>query len=178
MAYEEKTIESKIVYEGPIFNVRKYEVSAFNGKETYRDVVEHNGGAVMLAITDDGKILMEKQFRKPLEREVIELPAGKIDPGEKPEVTAARELKEETGYTAEKIKLLTKIVPSCGYSQETLWIYICKGLVPGEKCWDDTENIDLFEMDADKVIDMIMAGKILDAKTMCGVLYARVAGEI
>ena len=79
MAFEEKTISSEIVYEGPVFKIRKHLVETVNG-ESYRDVVEHNRGAVMLAVFDDGRIIMERQYRKALEREVLELPAGQIDP--------------------------------------------------------------------------------------------------
>ena len=123
MAFEEKTIESRIVYEGPVFKVRKHLVTTVNG-EADRDVVAHNGGAVMLAITDDGKIVMERQYRKALERVVLELPAGKIDPGEDPETAAIREIHEETGFIPCQVKHLTRFSPSCGYAMEKLYIYI------------------------------------------------------
>lgn len=177
MAYEEKTISSEIVYEGPVFKVRKHVVDTVAG-QSVRDVVEHVGGGIVVAVTNEGKILMERQFRKPLEMVLLELPAGKADPNEDPEVTALRELTEETGYTAGSIKHLISYYPTCGYSSELLHIYICRDLVPGETNWDPTECIDLVEYDADELIDMIMRGEIKDSKAIIGLLYARQAGEI
>lgn len=178
MTFEEKTISSRIVYEGPVFKVRQHEVECYGGRTAKRDVVEHTGGAIMVAVTDEGKILMEKQFRKALEAVLLELPAGKADPGEDPTTTAARELAEETGYTAGSVKHLISYYPTCGYSSELLHIYICRDLTAGETNWDDTECIELHEYDADELIDMIMRGEIRDSKTIIGLLYARQAGEI
>ncbi|MBR1986074.1 MAG: NUDIX hydrolase [Mogibacterium sp.] len=177
MIFEEKTIDSKIVYEGPVFNIRKHRVTTVNGEEI-RDIVEHIGGSLMVAITQNGKVLMERQYRKAFERALLELPAGRTDPGEKPEVTAARELHEETGYTAGSIKHLLTFYPTCGYSNETLHIFICRDLTAGETEWDDSECIELLEFDPDELIDMIMRNEIKDAKTIIGLLFARQAGEI
>ena len=177
MIFEEKSISSKLVYEGPVFKVRQHIVETVGG-ESVRDVVEHTGGAIMVAVTDEGKILMEKQYRKPLESEFLELPAGKADPDEDPEVTAVRELKEETGYTAGSVKHLVSFYPTCGYSNEHLHIYICRDIVAGEKDWDDDECIELIEMYPDEIIEKIKSGEIEDSKTMIGVLYARVMNEI
>lgn len=178
MAFVEDTIESRIVYEGPVFQIRKHLVNTVDGGTGIRDIVEHNGGAVMIGVKDDGKIIVEKQFRKTLEREVLELPAGKRDPGEDYAVAAAREFREETGYTPGTVKHLLTINPNCGYSNENLGVYLCRDLVPGETEWDQTEDIDLYEYTADELIDMIMAGEISDAKTIVGILFARAAGEI
>jgi ADP-ribose pyrophosphatase len=140
--------------------------------------VEHIGGSLLVAITDDGKVLMERQYRKAFEAALLELPAGRTDPGEIPEVTAARELREETGYTAGSIKHMLTFYPTCGYSNETLHIYICRDLTPGETHWDESECIELLEFDPDELIDMIMRNEIKDAKTIIGLLFARQAGEI
>jgi ADP-ribose pyrophosphatase len=177
MAFEEKTISSRLVYEGPVFKVRQHVVATRSG-EALRDVVEHSGGSIIIAITDEGKILMERQFRKPLESDFLELPAGKADPDEDPEITAVRELKEETGYTAGSVKHLLSYYPTCGYSNELLHIFICRDLTPGETVWDDTECIDLLEFDADELIAMVMNNEIKDSKTMIGLLFARQSGEI
>ena len=104
-------MQSEVVYDGPIFRIRKDKVTVVGGKTSYRDILEHNGGAVILAVKEDGRILMVRQFRKALEREVLELPAGKIDGDEDPMDTALRELKEETGYQAGSIRHLTTIQP-------------------------------------------------------------------
>ena len=177
MVFEEKTISSEIVYEGPVFRVRKHIVETIGG-ESVRDIVEHSGGSIMVAVTDDNKILAVRQYRKALEKELIELPAGKADPGEEPEITAARELAEETGYTASSVRLLCSYYPTCGYSSEYLHIFICKGLIKGETHWDSTECMDILEYDADDLIERIMKGEIEDSKTIIGLLFARLKGEI
>lgn len=177
MTFEETTINSEIVYKGPVFEVRKHLVRTPGG-ESYRDIVEHSGGAIMVAITDEGRIIVEKQYRKALEKDFLELPAGKADPGESPEITAARELAEETGYTASTVKHLVSFYPTCGYSNEYLHIYICRGLVKGEKHWDDDECIEILEYYPEELLEMIKEGKIEDGKTIIGILFAKQTGEI
>ena len=177
MAFEEKTISSEVVYEGPVFKVRKHKVKTVGG-ESVRDIVEHTGGSIMVAVRDDGKILLEKQYRKALESDFVELPAGKADPGEEPVVTATRELAEETGYYAGDVRHLISFYPTCGYSNEHLHIYICKDLTKGEKHLDRDECIDLEWVDPDEIIARISSGEIQDSKTIIGILFARQAGEI
>ena len=177
MVFEEKTISSEIVYKGPVFNVRKHIVETVNG-QSVRDIVEHVGGSLLVAVTNEGKVLMVRQYRKAFEESLLELPAGRRDPNEDPEVTAVRELREETGYRASSAKLLLSFYPTCGYSNEALYIYLCKGLTPGETDWDDNECLDILEYEPDELIDMIMRNEIKDAKTIIGLLYARQAGEI
>jgi ADP-ribose pyrophosphatase len=177
MAFEEKTISSELVFDGAVFKVRRHKVETVAG-ESIRDIVEHNGGSILVAVTDEGKILMEKQYRKAFECEMLELPAGKKDPGEDNYVTAVRELEEETGYKAGSVKLLLTYIPTCGYSSEQLYIYLCRDLVRGERHLDPTECIDVYEYDADDLVDMIMKNEILDSKTIIGILFARMAGEI
>ena len=109
MTFEEKTLNSKRIYEGAIINLRCDEVTVQKGTSK-REIIEHNGGAVLAAITDQGKMVMVEQFRKPAEKVLLEAPAGKIDPGEKPEKTAVRELKEETGYTASEVSFLRSFI--------------------------------------------------------------------
>ena len=98
---------------------------------SYREIIEHNGGAVIAAVTEDKRMVMVRQYRKPAERAVLEVPAGKIDPGEDPKQTAARELKEETGYEAEKIEFLTSFYPTVGYSNEQLYLFVAEGTRSG-----------------------------------------------
>lgn len=178
MASNERTIRSEIVYEGKIFNIRQHLVELEDGKQSTRDVLEHNGASVIIAIKDNGNILLVKQYRKALERFMYELPAGRIDPGETPQDAAARELREETGYTASSIEHLLDYIPACGYSSEKLHIYVCRGLIPGETDFDETEDLDTLEYSAEELMEMILNGRIEDGKTMAGLLYARQAGVI
>jgi ADP-ribose pyrophosphatase len=179
MSFKEETVTSEMIYEGTILNLRKDTVRVKNGI-SFREIVEHNGGSVIVAITENNKILMVKQYRKTFEKEIFELPAGKIDGDEDPKDAALRELKEETGYTAKNIKYLTSIYPSVGYTNEILYIYLCTDLIPGETDFDENEDIDIYEYDMELLIGMILAGKIHDAKTIIGILIANevLKGEI
>ena len=172
MTFEEKTIGTKRIYEGKIINLRRDKVTVLNGTSE-REIVEHNGGAVLLAITDEKKIVMVRQYRKPAGKVMFEVPAGKIDPGEKPEVTAARELKEETGYTAANVSYLMHFYPSVGYSEEILYLYLCTGLAPGETDPDENEALDIEEHEIDELYQMAMSGELDDAKTIIAVLAAK-----
>ena len=172
MTFEEKTIKSERIYEGKIINLRKDKVVVLHGTSE-REIVEHNGGAVLAAVTPEGKLVMVRQYRKPAGRVMLEVPAGKIDPGEKPEVTAARELKEETGYTAGKVEYLMDFYPSVGYSEEVLYLYLCTELTPGETNFDENEAIDIEEYEIDELCGMVMRGEIHDAKTIIAILAVK-----
>ncbi len=173
MIFEEKTISSEMIYEGKILNLRRDKVQTVTGGPSYREIVEHNGGAVAVAITEFGKLVMVRQFRKPLEKAVLELPAGKIEKGEEPIDTIGRELREETGYTARTFTLLTAFYPSVGYTTETLYIYLASGLSPGETDYDEHEAMDILEIDFQEAHNMVIRGEIQDAKTMLGILLAK-----
>ena len=172
MTFEEKTIKSERIYEGKIINLRKDKVVVLHGTSE-REIVEHNGGAVLAAVTPEGKLVMVRQYRKPAGRVMLEVPAGKIDPGEKPEVTAARELKEETGYTAGKVEYLMDFYPSVGYSEEVLYLYLCTDLTPGETNFDENEAIDIEEYEIDELCGMVMRSEIHDAKTIIAILAVK-----
>lgn len=172
MTFEEKTLSSEMIYEGAILNLRRDKVEVINGRTSHREIVEHNGGVAMIAIKEDGKVIMVRQFRKPIEKVIMEIPAGKIEKGEEPYNTAVRELKEETGYTAGKIEYLTKFYPSVGYSKEVLYIYLCTDLVAGETEFDENEALDIFEMDLDELFKMAANGEIEDAKTVIAIMQA------
>lgn len=172
MTFEEKTISSERLYEGKILNLRKDKVQVVNGGVSFREIVEHNGGVAIIAVKDDRKVVLIKQFRKPIDRVIIEVPAGKIEKGEDPFATAVRELKEETGYSAENIELLSKFYPSVGYSMETIYIYLCTGLTLGETEFDEHEAIDMFECDLDELYAMAVNGQLEDAKTIIAVMQA------
>lgn len=171
MVFEEKVLSSEMIYEGRIINLRKDKVTVVNGT-SYREVVEHNGGAVLLAVTDDRKMIMVRQYRRPADKVMFEVPAGKIDPGEDPVETAVRELKEETGYTAGKVNYLCKFYPSVGFSEEVLYLYLCTNLTEGETDFDDNEALDIEKWDIDELHEMVMRGEIDDAKTLIAIEYA------
>ena len=173
MIFEEKTIKKETIYEGKILNLRRDVVQAVGGEAT-REVIEHNGAVAMVALTDDGKVIMVKQYRYPMRKVILEIPAGKIDKGETdPDEAAARELKEETGYTAGRMEKMGKIYPSVGYSEEGIELYLCRDLVPGETDMDEDEAIDIEEYDFDEACRMAESGEIRDAKTVCALLMAR-----
>lgn len=172
MTFEEKTLKSEIIYQGAIINLRRDKVTV-QGGTSYREIIEHNGGAVIAALTEDNKLVMVRQYRKPADKVMLEVPAGKIDPGEKPLEAAVRELKEETGYTAEKVEFLTQFYPSVGYSEEVLYLYLCTGLTPGETNFDENEAIDIEEVELDRLFKMAMSGEIDDAKTLIAILMVK-----
>ena len=172
MTYEEKTLSSERIYEGAIINLRRDQVTVQNGT-SYREIVEHNGGAVLAAITPEGRMVMVRQFRKPAERVMLEVPAGKIDAGEEAVQAAVRELKEETGYTAGKVKHLASFYPSVGYSEEVLHLYLCTELTAGDTCFDENEAIDIVEMDLEELYRMALKGEIQDAKSMIAIFMVK-----
>lgn len=174
MVFEEKTLSSEMIYEGKILNLRKDAVEVIGNKTSEREIVEHNGGVALAAVTGDKKMVMVKQFRKAADKVLLEAPAGKREKDEDPLVTAVRELKEETGYTAAEVKFLTKFYSSCGYSEEIIYIYLCRGLTPGDTDFDDNEAIDIIEMDLDELYDMAINGEIEDAKTIIAILLAKI----
>lgn len=169
MTFEEKTLNSERIYEGRILNLRCDEVTTVNGT-SHREIIEHNGGAAIAALTDDRKLVMVKQFRKPSDRVMLEVPAGKRDGKEAGLDVARRELKEETGYSAKSMTCLTSIFPAIGYSEEVLDIYLAEDLAAGETDFDDNEAIDILEIPLEELVDMIMAGKIEDAKSIVAIM--------
>ena len=176
MTFEEKTLKSEKIYKGAIINLRRDKVTV-QGGTSYREIIEHNGGAVIAALTEDKKLVMVRQYRKPADKVMLEVPAGKIDPGEKPLEAAVRELKEETGYTAEKVEFLTQFYPSVGYSEEMLYLYICTGLTPGETNFDENEAIDIEEVELDRLFKKAMSGEIDDAKTLIAILMVKAMAD-
>ena len=172
MFFEEKTLDTKRIYEGRIINLRVDKVTVQNGTST-REIVEHNGGSVIAAVTNDNKIVMVRQFRKPFDKAILEVPAGKLDGDEDPAEAALRELSEETGYTAGKLEKLNEFYPSVGYTTEVLHIYLATELTPGATHPDENEVLEVLEMDLEDVYGMIMDGKIHDGKTIAAVMMAR-----
>jgi len=172
MTHTEKTISSERIYEGAILNLRKDLVTVIGDKTSYREIVEHRGGVTLAAITDDKKMVLVRQFRKAAEKVVLEAPAGKMEEGEDPKLTAIRELKEETGYTAANLEHITSFYSSIGYSEEVIHLYYATGLVPGETNFDDNEALDIVEYDIAELKRMVLAGEIEDGKTIAAIMIA------
>ena len=172
MIFEEKLIESVKIYEGRILNVRLDKVTTVGGT-SYREVIEHSGAAAAVAIDDDDEVILVKQFRYPAGRAVLEIPAGKIDPGEDdPAKTMIRELKEETGYTASHVEYLGCVNPSVGYSEEKIYIYLMRGLVPGDQELDTDEAVEVIKMPFDEIYEKARSGELEDAKTIAALFFA------
>ena len=173
MDLNEKTLSGEVVYDGKIITVHKDCVELVSGKTSFREVVEHSGGVVILAICKkDGveKVLMVKQFRYPLKEALLELPAGKLEKNENPFEAAKRELKEETGYIAKNWQDLGYVFTSPGYSDEKLYLYKAANLEFVGECPDDGEILIEYEYTIDEIKKMIKNNEITDAKTICAVM--------
>lgn len=173
MDFEEKKISSEYVFKGKVIDVKRDEVVVSNGNKSTREVVEHPGGVVILAITDNKKILTVKQFRYPLSQISVELPAGKLEKGENPELAAKRELEEETGYIAQNWDSLGFIYTTPGFCDEKLYLYLARNLTYGKQNPDEDEIIQCFEYSKSEVFDMIDKGIICDSKTICTIFRGR-----
>lgn len=173
--FEEKTLERKEIFHGKIIDVFVDEVQLPNGSQGKRELVFHPGGVAVIAITKENKMLFVKQFRKPLEALVLEIPAGKIDPGEglKPLVTGQRELEEETGYQAKEWTLAAQMYLSPGFANEQLYIYHAKDLykVPNPKPQDEDEVLEVYELTLEEAKQAMANREICDAKTIYAIQY-------
>ena len=172
----EKTISSRIIHKGKFLDFKEdiVEIDTEPKIESFRQYMVHPGGVCIIPVLDDGKIVLEKQFRKPIEQIIYEIPAGKIDPGEKdPLGTAKRELQEETGYTAGTWIDLGIIYPCPGYSTEILHLYLAKDLKAGEQNLDHGELIDLVTLSLEEIETKIHNGEIRDGKTISGIYLAK-----
>ena len=173
MIVQEKTISSDRIYTGKVISLKIDTVEIANKGYKKREIVEHPGAVGIVALTDDNKIILVKQFRKPIEKAIWEIPAGKLEKGENPKDCAIRELKEETGYSANNIKLIHKFYTSAGFSNQRMYIYLATGLIPGECKFDEDENIDIHHVELCEVYNMINKNEIEDAKTAIGILLAK-----
>ncbi|APC83713.1 NUDIX hydrolase [Clostridium botulinum] len=171
MNFYEKTLEEQEIYKGKIINVVKQKVKLPNGKESFREIVKHPGAVAILAYKDKDTVLLIKQFRKAIDKDIFEIPAGKIEKEEEIESSALRELEEETGYKAKNMEYLGKIVTSPGFSDEYIYIYKALNLYKGkEGMEDEDEFIDLMEISIDKLKEYIKNGEVIDGKTISAVM--------
>lgn len=164
--------ETETIYKGRVFTVEKLKVILPDGKMSFREVVRHNGGAAIVAVDDEENVYMVRQFRIAAGREMLEIPAGKIEPGEDPVVCAARELTEETGLKAGKMEHLISMYATPGYCGEKLHIYLAADLSVGNPHRDPGEFLNVRSYKLRELLDMVYSGKIEDAKTAAGLLLA------
>lgn len=162
----EKTMDSKLIFDGKVVKLYEDKVKCFNGVIATREIVKHNGGVCILFVKDN-KVLLEKQYRYAYDEVLYELPAGKIEKGEDPYYAAIREFEEETGYKILKIKPYGEMYPTCGYSNEIIYLYLAEEVSEGKINLDEDENIDLEFIEIEKIKDMILNNQIKDAKTIC-----------
>ncbi len=167
-----KIVKSNIFFKGKVFDLKVDEIQYDSGNKGIREVALHNGGAVVLPITDDGKIIFVKQYRYPLDKFIFELPAGKLETNEDPLVCATRELKEEVGCSAKQIEKLGRICTTPGFCTEILHIYKATGLTFGDTAREEGEyGMEIFYFTVEEVKKMIRNGEIYDAKSICGINY-------
>ena len=170
---KEKTIRTRIVYKGTFLTLNNDKVLLPNGNTSTREWIKHPGAVCCIPILPDGKIGLIKQYRYAVKRQMIEIPAGKLDQNEIPERCALRELEEETGYKADKLTFLTNIHPAIGFTDEKMWLYLAENLVKTEQNLDSDEFLSLFPTELDEAVDMVWKGKITDMKTIIGILWAQ-----
>jgi len=161
----EERISGEDIYGGIFLNMKRDKVSLPDGEEAIREYLTHPGAVAIVALLDDGRVLMERQYRYPIAKACLEIPAGKLDPSEDHLVCAQRELEEETGYTAKKWSYIRRIHPVISYSTELIDIYLAEDLVPGKSKLDDEEFLDVFAASIDQLLAWVEEGEITDVKT-------------
>ncbi|MBA7498690.1 Methanol dehydrogenase activator [subsurface metagenome] len=166
----EKTLSSQLIYEGRAVKLRVDTVEMPSGRQTKREIVEHSDCVAIIAIDDNDNVLLVNQFRKSVEKELLEIPAGGIEPGEDPVTTVRRELSEETGYLPRKVERLGGFYSTPGYCTEYLYLYLATDLIPSQLYAEDTENIRLVRVPVSQISHLISSGSICDAKSIAGLL--------
>ncbi len=173
MIVEEKTISSDRIYTGKTISLKVDTVEIDNKGYQKREIVEHSGAVAIVPINELNEIILIKQFRKPIEKVIWEIPAGKLEIHETPKDCALRELKEETGYSADNIKLIHKFYSTPGFSNQKVYMYLATGLTEGECKFDIDESIEIFRVSMDKAYEMVLNNEIEDSKTIIGILLAK-----
>lgn len=168
---KETRIDGGVAYDGPFLKVTRDTVSLPDGAHTHREYIKHPGAVVILPILDDGSVLLERQFRYPLDQVFIEFPAGKIDPGEDTLACAKRELQEETGYTATDWQFICTIHNAIAYSDEHLDLFVARGLTAGPSRLDEGEFLETFTATVPELLDMVRRGQVTDVKTIIGAFW-------
>lgn len=172
MIFEEKTMKSEKIYEGRVLSLRLDTVELPDQKYTKREIVDHPGAVAIVPITKDNKVILVKQFRKAVEEPLLEIPAGKLEHGEDPVSCAVRELKEETGFSCDKIQFLLEFYTSPGFSNEKMHLFLATGLTEGIAEPENDEYIEVITLGLDELLDMVHNGEITDSKTIIGIIMA------
>jgi len=174
----EETLSSRRLYDGAVVRLRVDRVRMPSGREAVREVVEHSGAVVIVAVDAEGHILLVRQYRHPIARPLLELPAGTLDGDEEPEVCAARELQEETGFRPGRLRRLGRFLVSPGYSTEYIHAYLATDLEPAPAGGGDEEEIQVLALPLAEVLRLVEAGELEDAKSVAALfLYLRLEGS-
>lgn len=166
----EKTLSSQQIYDGRILKLRLDTVKLPSGRVTKREIVEHDDSIAIVAIDGDDNVLLVKQFRKAVEKEVLEIPAGGIEPEEEPVAAVKRELREETGFLPQRVERIGGFYTSPGYSSEFLHLFVASDLTPAKLQAEDTESIKVERVPISRILELIRTGTINDAKSVAGLL--------
>jgi len=166
-----KILKSEMIYEGPVFGLRRDEVLEPSGVRTTREVITHPGSVVVLPVLANGKIVLIRQYRHATRQYMWELVAGRKEPEETPEEGAARELLEETGYRAKKFKVFLDVFPTPGFLEERMWVLLAEGLTAGAAQPEDDEKIEVKAYSLKELQQMMKKGELRDAKSIAGILY-------
>src|SRR5437016_6135192 len=164
-------LSSTMIYNGPVFGLRRDEVIEPSGVRATREVITHPGSVVVLPVLPDGRILLIRQYRHATRQYLWELVAGRMDPGETPKVAAARELIEETGHRAKRFRVFLDVFPTPGFLEERMFILLAEGLTAGEAEPEEDEKIISRAYTREQLEEMIRSGKLRDAKSIAGILY-------
>ncbi|MBN6888342.1 ADP-ribose diphosphatase [Cytobacillus horneckiae] len=177
---EEKTLKTEKLFSGSVISLQIEDVELPNGKTSKREIIKHPGAVAVLALTDDNKIVMVEQYRKALEKTIVEIPAGKLEKGEDPLECAKRELEEETGYGCAEMEWLISFYTSPGFADEIVHLYIAKELktVENAASMDEDEFVNLMEVTLEEAIELVRNQKIYDAKTAYAVQYLQLQGAL
>lgn len=167
----ETPLDSEVIVDGHFLKVKRDHVLLPDGKRTVREYIEHPGAVMIIPVFDDGRVLMERQYRYPVGQVMIEFPAGKLDAGEDARECAIREMREETGYTVAQLTFVTRIHPVISYSTEFIDLYLATGLTAGERKLDDGEFLETFTASFGELMDWVKQGRITDVKTIIGAFW-------
>ncbi len=166
-----KILKSEVVYEGPVFGVRRDEVLEPGGVRTTREVITHPGSVVVLPVLEDGRVVLIRQYRHATRQYLWELVAGRMEAGETPKRAAARELLEETGYRAKRFSVFLDVFPTPGFLEERMYILLAEGLTAGKARPEEDEKIEARAYSVNELKQMMQRGRLRDAKSLAGILY-------